>query len=137
MTTNPLTMLDSSVQGQGVKVSARDWLDMGSEGWAKVPNRAKAAAYQASKLAGWTDDGLKAVMLKEWSPRVDDDTAIFVLNLLRELAKEYPFDQEVVYQTDPAETVIRRYTGAKNGVADGRKEVAGSDGAEPVHPRVH
>jgi hypothetical protein len=97
---NPIAMLDGSVQSQGVRVSARDWLDIGSEGWKDTSNKVKAAAYQAAKITGWTDDGLKAIMVNTWGPRIDSDVASFTLNLLSEFAKEFPVEQEEVYKVE-------------------------------------
>jgi len=53
---NVLLMLDGAVQGQGLKLSSRDWLDLGSETWSTTSDKDKAAAYQAVVVAGWKDD---------------------------------------------------------------------------------
>src|SRR5258708_5190894 len=86
------TALDSSVQSQGVKVNFRDWLDMGPENWSATPDRVKAAAYQAVLVNGWTKRGLISIMLNEFGPRVDEDTAKFTLECLEDFAKEHPFE---------------------------------------------
>jgi len=95
---NVLVSLDGSVQSQGVKVNARDWLDMGSPTWATTPDQVKAAAYQAAQVTGWKDDGLIKVMVNCWSPRIDEDTAKFTLITLRELSQQYPVVVEEVYK---------------------------------------
>src|SRR5437660_953560 len=110
---DPLAMLDGSVQSQGIRVSARDWLDMGSEEWAKTDNRVKAAAYQAALVTGWTEDGLRSVMTHAWGPRVDDDVATFVLALLRELAEEFPVQVEDVYKVEPERPEMRLHKGGE------------------------
>jgi len=92
---NPAVIgLNSSVQSQGLKLDVRDWLDMGSENWSKVPDEIKAAAYQAAKFSGWTDDGLKVLMLKEFGTRVEEQDVSFVLETLKELANKYPVEIE-------------------------------------------
>lgn len=91
---NVLVSLDGSVQSQGIKVSARDWLDMGSETWTTTPDEVKAAAYQAAQVTGWKDDGLLKIMTKCWGPRVDEDTAQFTLQTLKDLAAQYPLPVE-------------------------------------------
>src|SRR3954465_3377438 len=97
-----ISMLDGSVQSQGVKVGARDWLDMGSENWGKTPDEVKSAAFQAALVTGWTEAGLKKLMMDAWGPRVDDDAADFILTLLRELAEKHPLKVEQVYEVDAA-----------------------------------
>lgn len=87
-----ITALDSSVQGQGIRVSVRDWLDIGSEGWKNTPDKVKAAAYQAAKANGWTDKGLLALMVHEFGPRIDEDTAKFTLECLKDAEKEFPLE---------------------------------------------
>lgn len=99
--------LDGSVQSQRIKISARDWLDIGSAEWAKTPHAVKAAAYQAAKITGWTDAGLKNVMLKSWGPRIDEPMADYVLNLLSEWSKEYPLEAEIVNEIKAAKTEIK------------------------------
>jgi len=89
---NPTSALDSSVQGQGVRVGFRDWLDIGSEGWKSTPDKVKAAAYQAAKLNGWTDKGLVSIIVHEFGPRVDEDMAKFTLDCLKDAEKEHPFE---------------------------------------------
>jgi hypothetical protein len=102
-----IVSLDGSVQRQGIKVSARDWLDMGSETWAKTPDKVKALAYQAAQITGWTDAGLIKLMTGTWGPRIDEDTAKFTLETLRELSKENPADVEEVYKDDAPPPVFK------------------------------
>jgi len=104
---NVLVSLDSAVQSQKVKLNARDWLDMGSETWATTPDKAKAAAYQAAIVAGWKDEGLLKVMQNCWGPRIDEDTAKFTLQTLKELAQEHPFTVEEVYKDETPAPVFK------------------------------
>jgi hypothetical protein len=97
---NVLVMLDSAVQGQGIKLSARDWLDMGSETWQSTSDEAKAAAYQAAVLLGWKDEGLLKIMTGCWGPRVDEGTAKFTLEFLKDLAVIHPIAVEEVYKDE-------------------------------------
>lgn len=95
---NVLVSLDGAVQGQGIKLSARDWLDIGSDTWATTSDQMKAAAYQAAKTRGWQDEGLLQIMIKCWGERVDEDTAKFTLETLKELAQQYPVPVEELYK---------------------------------------
>ncbi len=99
--------LDGSVQSQGIKVSVRDWLDMGSEGWSKTPEVVKAAAYQAAKVTGWQDAGLLKIMLDNWYPRIDEDSAKFTLETLQDLAQKYPLGVEEVYKDENPQPVFK------------------------------
>ena len=102
-----IVSLDGSVQRQGVKVSARDWLDIGSEIWATTPDKVKALAYQASQVTGWTDTGLIKLMVKTWGPRIDEDTAKFTIETLQELSKQHPAVVEEVYKDDSPPPVFK------------------------------
>lgn len=102
-----IVSLDGSIQRQGVKVSARDWLDMGSETWAKTPDEVKALAYQAAQVTGWTDAGLIKLMTDTWGPRIDEDTAKFTLETLQELSKEHPAEVEEVYKDEAPAPVFK------------------------------
>lgn len=102
-----LVSLDGSVQSQGVKVSARDWLDMGSETWASTPDEVKAAAYQAAQVTGWKDSGLIKIMVDNWGPRIDEDTAKFTLETLKELAQQHPVAVEEVYKDETPAPVFK------------------------------
>ncbi len=104
---NVLVSLDGSVQSQGIKVSARDWLDMGSETWATTSDETKAAAYQAAQVTGWKDAGLIKIMMECWGPRIDEDTAKFTLDTLKELAQQYPVEVEEVYKDDSPAPVFK------------------------------
>jgi len=104
---NVLVSLDGSVQSQGIKVSARDWLDMGSETWAKTPDEVKAAAYQAAQVTGWQDAGLLKIMVDCWGPRIDIDAAKFTLETLKDLAQQYPVTVEEVYRDENPNPVFK------------------------------
>lgn len=82
--------LNGAVQGQGVKVDVRHWLDMGSKEWKECPDEVKAAAYQAALLSGWTEQGLIRVMLSEFKPRVDEEWAKTTIATLKEMLESYP-----------------------------------------------
>ena len=97
---NILDTLNGSVYSQGIKIDARDWLDMGSEGWRATTDKQKAAAYQAAKVTGWTDKGLYEIMIKQFGPRIDEFQADLTLGLLRDYEKEYPIEQEVLDTKD-------------------------------------
>jgi hypothetical protein len=99
---NPLVSLDGAVQSQGIKLSCRDWLDMGSETWSTTSDKDKAFAYQAALATGWKDEGLLKLMVGAWKPRVDEDVAKFTLQMLKDLVTEYPAQVEEVYKnTNP------------------------------------
>lgn len=91
-----LVSLDGAVQSQGIKVNARDWLDMGSENWSTVPDAVKGAAYQAALAAGWKDEGLLKVITECWGERIDEEGAKFTLETLKEFAAEHPCEVEEV-----------------------------------------
>src|SRR5690242_16791250 len=97
---NVLIDLDGSVQSQGIKVVAADWLDIGSETWKKTPESVKAAAYQAALVTGWKDEGLIKIITDCWNERYDEDSAKLVIDILREYAKKYPVEIEEVYKTE-------------------------------------
>lgn len=96
---NKVISLNGSVHSQGVKIDIPAWLDMGSQEWQNTSGELKAAAYQASKVCGWTDDGLKVIMKSEFAPRVDDFMADVTLETLQDLAKQFPVEVEQVYET--------------------------------------
>jgi len=91
---NVLTSLDGAVQRQGIKLEARDWLDIGSETWSKTSDYDKAAAYQAAKMVGWKDEGLKQVILRCWGERFDASQADAVIEILQSLEKQHPLEIE-------------------------------------------
>lgn len=90
--------LNGSVHSQGIKIDHTDWLDIGSKGWQDTSGEQKAAAYQAAKVCGWTDDGMKRIMLSEFGPRIDEFMADVTLESLRELAAMFPVEVEQVYE---------------------------------------
>lgn len=92
-----INSLNGSVHSQGVKIDHNSWLDMGSKGWQDTSDAQKAAAYQAAKVCGWTDDGLKAIMISEFGPRIDDFMAELTLEALREFSVTHPIEVEQVY----------------------------------------
>ena|ERR1019366_3625779 len=104
---NVIVSLDGSVQSQGVKVSVRDWLDIGSETWATTSDESKAAAYQAAQVTGWKDVGLIQLMMTAWGPRIDEDTAKFTLTVLKELSEQYPVAVEEVYKDESHPPVFK------------------------------
>lgn len=104
---NAIISLDGVVQRQGIKVSAADWLDMGSESFTKTPKEVKAAAYQAAKVAGWQDAGLLKIILDSWSPRIDEHMAKFTIELLKDLAVLYPLEVIEVRKDDSAPPVFK------------------------------
>jgi hypothetical protein len=103
-TMNKVSMINGSVQSQGIRVDVRDWLDMGSEGWRKTPEEIKAAAYQAAKVTGWTDKGICALILSEFGPRIDEFQANLTLELLKEYEAKYPLEQEVLENKEHKDT---------------------------------
>lgn len=90
--------LNGSVHSQGIKIDYRAWLDMGSEEWKNTSDEQKAAAYQAAMVCGWTDGGLKALMVRDFAPRVDQFTADLTIDTLRDLSKTYPVPVDQVYE---------------------------------------
>lgn len=90
------SFLNSSVQSQGIKVDFRAWLDMGSQEWKETPEKVKAYAYQAAKVCGWTDAGLKKIILDEFTPRVDDFMANVTMDTLQALAEQFPAKVEQI-----------------------------------------
>ena len=104
---NALVSLDGSVQSQGVKIGARSWLDMGSETWATTSDKTKATAYQAAQVTGWKDEGLIKVMVGCWGPRIDESTAKFTLDTLKEFAQQYPVAVEEVYKDETPPPVFK------------------------------
>jgi hypothetical protein len=102
-----LNSLNGDVQRQGIKLDVLDWLDMGSETWRTTPEKDKAAAYQAAKVSGWTDNGLMKLMVKAWGPRVDEDSAKTALEILQIFAELHPVPVEEVYKDEAAEPVFK------------------------------
>lgn len=91
---NVIVSLDGAVQGQGIKASVDDWLNIGSDSWGKTPNEIKAAAYQAAKVSGWKDAGLLQVIIRCW--KMDEDMAKFTLETLKELEIQHPFQVDEI-----------------------------------------
>ncbi len=94
-----LSSLDGDVQSQGIKVSHRDWLDMGSKSWESTDDKTKAAAYQAAKICGWEDGRLKALMLQQYK-HLDQHMIDFTIKELQALAGRYPLEVEEVYDAE-------------------------------------
>lgn len=82
-------MLNGCIQAQGIKVNIENWLVMGSKEWDETPEKIKSYAYQAAGVTGWTDAGLKVILLNK-CPHFDNDMCDVVLNLLKEWVAEYP-----------------------------------------------
>jgi len=101
-----LSMLDGSVQSQGLAVSHRDWLDMGSESWGDTPDNVKAAAYQAAHLTGWDDARLRQIMLHAYT-HLTDHLMDTTMECLRGLAMKFPLHVEADSEK-PVEVEIRR-----------------------------
>jgi hypothetical protein len=95
---NTVISLNGSVHSQGIKIDHRAWTDMGSEEWKNTPDADKAAAYQAAKICGWTDRGLSALIIKEFSPRIDQFMADVTIETLQELAANHPVEVQEVYE---------------------------------------
>lgn len=93
-----ISSLNGSVYSQGIKIDHKAWLDMGSIEWKETSDKDKAAAYQAAKVCGWTDDGLIAIMISEFAPRIDQFMADVTIDTLREYANVYPVEVEQVYE---------------------------------------
>jgi len=106
--TQILSMLDGSVQSQGIKVSHRDWLDMGSEGWQSTPDNVKAAAYQAALATGWVDGRLVEIMLGAHT-HLTDHMMKTTMEFLQQVAADYPLHIEIVNKTD-AKVEVRRHS---------------------------
>lgn len=103
-----LSILDGSVQSQGLKVGHRDWLDMGSANWNVVPDRIKALSYiAATKIGGWTDEALKTMMLKTY-PHLKNFTMDFTIQTLQELVQKENITIEDV-NVKKAEVKISRH----------------------------
>jgi hypothetical protein len=107
---NAVSSLNGSVYSQGVKVDHRAWLDMGSKEWMDTSDELKAAAYQAAKVCGWTDDGLKNIIVSSFSPRIDHFTADVIIETLQELANKHPIPVEEVYEVKEDKPIFKSYT---------------------------
>ena len=94
-----LSSLDGDVQSQGVKVSRRDWLDMGSKGWNSTDNKTKAAAYQAAIVCGWEDEQLKSLMLQQYE-HLKPSMVDFTIKELQGLSKLHPLEVEEIYDAE-------------------------------------
>lgn len=84
--------LNGCVHSQGIKISHKAWLDIGSEEWQNTTEQQKSYAYQAAKLRGWTDQGLKALIIQEFQPRIDEFMAELIVEELREFGEKYPLE---------------------------------------------
>lgn len=90
-----IKLLDGTVQSQGIKVSCSGWLDIGSEEYSKTPDQVKAWAYQAAIISGWTDKGIKKVVLDNWGYRITETLADDILETLKLMALEFPVEKEI------------------------------------------
>ena len=88
-----INSLDGSVQGQGIKIGYRAWLDMGSKEFGETPDRIKAAAYQAAKVTDWADDALVDLMIEK-HPHLSEHIVRYTIESLQEWAKEFPCEIE-------------------------------------------
>ena len=105
-TSQILSSIDGSVQSQGIKVSHRDWLDMGSEGWQSTPDNVKAAAYQAAHATGWEDARLVEIMLGAYS-HLTEHMMKTTMDFLKQLAEDHPLHIEEI-KDDKPKVEIRR-----------------------------
>lgn len=87
---NVVNSLNGNVHSQGIRIGHKAWLDMGSKEWEETSPENKAHAYQAAKLTGWTDKGLRQIILSEFRPRLDDFWADLIIDTLHSLEKEHP-----------------------------------------------
>lgn len=85
-----VNFLDSAVQSMGLKISAAQWLDMGSAEYKNTPDEIKAAAYQAAVLKGFKRSGILAAVKELAGKRYDDEVANFTVEMLKELSEKYP-----------------------------------------------
>lgn len=92
--------LNGNVQSQGIKVDHVAWLDMGSNDWHETSSELKAKAYQAAKATGWTDSGLKKIIIDEFGPRLDHFWADTIIETLQALAEQYPVETLTLKDTD-------------------------------------
>lgn len=93
--TNRLNSINGSVQSQGIKVNYKNWLDLSTKEWKETPDKVKAAAYQAAKLCGWKDEGLKTAIMS--LPHIDQFIADATIETLKVLADKFPLPTEPVY----------------------------------------
>lgn len=101
-----LSSLNGSVHSQGVKVNERAWLDMGSKDWAETPDAVKAAAFQAAKVTGWTEESIKDIMM-ECYPHIKEFLIDQTLETLRDLEQQFPCEVETVYEPDCSITLAK------------------------------
>jgi hypothetical protein len=94
--TQLINALNGSVQSQGVKVDAPGWLDMSSKEWINTPDKAKATAYQAAKVTGWTDKALLNLMIQK--PVITEVEAKITLEFLQDLEKKFPIPVESILE---------------------------------------
>ena len=97
-----LNALDGDVQAQGIKLDHRQWLDAGSEDYARIADDLKAAAWQAALVRGWDEDQIKSLMLQQY-PHLDEQFMSLSIKNLKELSEKYPFEVEQLY--DPEEQI--------------------------------
>ena len=58
-----LNSLDGDVYAHGIKLSHRDWLDMGYEKWNDSDISLKRKAFLASQKTGWSKESLTQLMV--------------------------------------------------------------------------
>jgi len=103
-----LSALDGDVQAQGIKLSHRDWLDMGSDGWQNTSDEAKSAAFQsATMIGGWDESALKALMLQQY-PHLQSSVIDLTISTLHEMTEQHPLHIADV-NVRSADVVIQRH----------------------------
>jgi hypothetical protein len=86
---NILTSLEGDIQSQGIRISASAWLDFGSEDWKKTSDKAKAYAYQAAKITGWSETAIRNIA-SHFFPHHKPDFQDYIFSHLRFLESQYP-----------------------------------------------
>lgn len=102
-----LSSLDGDVNGQGIKINHRDWLDMGSESWVNTPENVKAAAFQAALATGWDVQQIKLILLQHYK-HLKESTVNATIAILEEAAKKYPLAIEDVSKRPPIAVKINK-----------------------------
>ena len=120
-----LSSLDGAVYSQGIKVSHRDWLDMGSESYAATPEPVKAAAYQAAQATGWDETQIKHLMVAQYD-HLTSHMMDVALETLQGLAQEHPVTVEStkISDLDVASIKVQRYSDTDDNKAATEEEAA-------------
>jgi hypothetical protein len=63
---NIVNSLNGDIYAAGIKIDMRAWLDMGSSEWHNTDPSVRAAAFKAAINAGWTENGLSAIMVRNF-----------------------------------------------------------------------